>query len=306
MAQKPTDLTLPLARALLGMAFLVSFALPPVLGSDRATQDARSIASMDYCADQYVLALADRDQIQALSKDAASVFSFFQDMATGLPTTRGSAEELLTLRPELIVRQWYGNTQLDSLLETVGTQAFPLGYTPDADAAFKRLRALGSQIGREEEAKQFIAKRQAARDALLRAPKSSLKALYVTPSGYTAGSDTRVEAIIRAAGFETVSGQYNMRSWQPLPLETIVQSPPDLLIASFFDLKTPPSQWSLSRSSIISELFSRVPVLELPARYLSCMSLFEVDAALELRRQAETKQLLPPHSKAGLPGITTR
>ena len=43
------------------------------------------IVSLDYCSDQYVLKLADPDQILAVSPDAEASFSFMRDAAGGVP-----------------------------------------------------------------------------------------------------------------------------------------------------------------------------------------------------------------------------
>ena len=51
------------------------------------------IVSLDYCADQYVLKLADREQILAISPDATGDFSYMREAARGVPTVRAAAED---------------------------------------------------------------------------------------------------------------------------------------------------------------------------------------------------------------------
>ncbi|HBJ94399.1 MAG TPA: iron ABC transporter substrate-binding protein, partial [Hyphomonadaceae bacterium] len=66
------------------------------------------IISMDYCADQYVLALAEREDILALSPDADKTFSYLRDQADGIPQIRPVAESVLAAQPDLIVRSYGG------------------------------------------------------------------------------------------------------------------------------------------------------------------------------------------------------
>lgn len=81
-----------------------------------------SVISLDYCADQYVLALADEDQILGLSKEARMVHSFYAERARGHKLLSGSAEEMLILEPDLAVSTWGGDARLFSLLEDQGTK----------------------------------------------------------------------------------------------------------------------------------------------------------------------------------------
>ncbi len=246
-----------------------------------------TLASMDYCADQYILALADRGQIVGLSADAASVYSFFGELATGIPTLRGAAEEILAVKPDIVVRQWQGNAAVDALFERAGIHAVTIPFASSPDAALDSLIAFGDQIGRGEQARAFVAKRYAMREKLEAMPASGLKVLYVTPSGYTAGNGTSVDAIIKSAGLNTTAGDYDLRGWHPLPMESIARRKPDVIITSFFELPRPASRWSLAQSPLINQLLADLPVIDLPASHLSCNGLFDIDAASYIRTEAQ-------------------
>ena len=60
----------------------------PVAGED--VDHPQRIVSLDYCADQYVLKLADEEQILAISPDAVKDFSYMREAAAGVPTVPGS------------------------------------------------------------------------------------------------------------------------------------------------------------------------------------------------------------------------
>ena len=77
---------------------------PTASPSDRPMR----IVSLDFCSDQYVLKLADRAQILALSPDAGREFSFMREAAAGLPTVRPVAEDVLILQPDLVIRSYGG------------------------------------------------------------------------------------------------------------------------------------------------------------------------------------------------------
>ena len=246
-----------------------------------------TLASMDYCADQYILALADRDQIASLSADATSVYSFFAPRAAGIPSSRGTAEEILANKPDMVVRQWKGTAAVDALFERADIHAVTVPFANAPDAALDSLIVFGDQIGRGERARAFAAERRATRQMLETMPASGQKALYVTPSGYTAGSGTSVDAIIKSAGFGTMADDYDLRGWHPLPMESIAGAKPDVIITSFFELPRPASRWSLAQSPLINQLLADLPVIDLPASYLSCNGLFDIDAASYIRTEAQ-------------------
>ena len=56
--------------------------------AERGADAPRRIVSLDYCADQYVLKFADREDILALSPDAGKRFSYMRAAAEGIPTVR--------------------------------------------------------------------------------------------------------------------------------------------------------------------------------------------------------------------------
>ena len=66
------------------------------------------VVSLDYCADQFLLKLADPEQILALSPDAGAGFSYLREEAQGSPTVRPRAEDLIALSPDLAIRSYGG------------------------------------------------------------------------------------------------------------------------------------------------------------------------------------------------------
>ncbi len=251
-----------------------------------------TLASMDYCADQYILALADKNQILALSKEATSVYSLFRGRAVGIPQLRGSSEDMLALSPDVVVRQWKGSPAVDRLFQRAGIKIIAIPFAGSPQAALDGLIAFGDQIGKGKQARTYAANRRAMRQRLATLPASGLKALYVTPSGYTAGGGTSVDSIIKSAGLDTMASDYDLQGWHPLPMESIIRTAPDVIITSFFDLPRPASRWPLAQNPITRDLLAGLPVIDLPASHLSCNGLFDIDAAQFIREKARQMGLL--------------
>eukprot|EP01034_Spumella_vulgaris_P018901 gene18901-24162_t len=90
------------ATALLGGAALLWAAAPAPAAKAPAVP--QRIVSINLCADQLVLALADRGQIAGLTKNATDrEMSGEAAAARGIPLLSNSAEQILAIEPDLIV-----------------------------------------------------------------------------------------------------------------------------------------------------------------------------------------------------------
>src|SRR5580658_4688423 len=78
------------------------------------------VVSLDQCADQYVLALAPRDEIVALSKRALNDDSYLRILAARLPERRATLEAILGERASLAVTDWGGDLSLPAALARRG------------------------------------------------------------------------------------------------------------------------------------------------------------------------------------------
>lgn len=239
--------------------------------------------SLDYCADQFMLALADRDQIMAVSPAAVQEHSFYRDRAKGLPLFRATSEDVLHRNPDMVIRNWGGFDMLP-LLARANIPVFSAEYGAGSEVLYQNMRRIGLALDQSERAEQMIRDHQRRLSDLKKrvadTPVRKLRAAYLAPGGITAGENTFVNNIIKLAGLASMSEEQGLTGWQPLPLETLVQNPPDIIITSFFNQKNiHVSNWSLSRHERISHMINTIPTIIVPGRYLSCNGIFSVAAA---------------------------
>ena len=102
-----------------------------------------SVASLDFCADQYVLALADTEQIVGVSPHAETEFSYFAEKAAGIPKIRPTAEEILVLEPEMVVRLWGGGYGAKDTLERYGIPVVQVSLAVTLEETKANLLAVG-------------------------------------------------------------------------------------------------------------------------------------------------------------------
>lgn len=245
------------------------------------------VVSLDYCADQFMLSLADRSQIMALSRDATQSHSFYADQAQGIRQFGATAEEVLHINPDLVIRYWGGRKFLDILARADIPVVSPR-YGSGADMLYKNLRLVGKALDREAQAEKLIAAHFTRHENLRQKPALALRAVYITPSGTTAGTGTFVDDILHLAGLKTVAGELGLEGWQAFPLEALVHNPPDIIIGSFFDLDNPRiANWSIARHGRIKEMMDNIPTILVPGRYLSCNGIFTLEAAEYIRDHIE-------------------
>ena len=259
-----------------------------VLAAPAAGATAPRVVSLDYCADQYVLALADRAQILGLSTGPDEAYSALRARAEGLPRLKDAAEDVITREPGLIVRSYGGDARARRLYERLGYPVHDLGFAQDFDDIRDTVRRTAQALGQRERGEALVADMDAALARAADGPAGRPAALYVTPGGVTAGAGTLIHEMLTAAGFENVAARDGGAGWRELPLEALVLDPPELIVTGFFD--QPVNQvdnWTSTRHPVLRAQLAQTPTVHLEGAYLGCGAWFMADAALEARRQAD-------------------
>ncbi|MCR9242152.1 MAG: ABC transporter substrate-binding protein [Rhodobiaceae bacterium] len=252
-----------------------------------------SVASLDFCADQYVLALADPDQVIGVSPHAETEFSYLAEKAAGIPKIRPTAEEILVLEPEMVVRLWGGGYGAKDTLERYGIPVVQVSLAVTLEETRENLLAVGKALGHLDRAEAIAADLDARLSAIqaVRDEKRPV-ALYVTPSGTTTGRGTFIHEMMTTAGVDNMSAELGTSPWHPVNLEALALSPPDMIVAGFFDLRSGKlSNWSLSRHEFLRRQAETRPVARIPSREIACAAWFVVDAIEEIAAQRRSLSL---------------
>ena len=251
-------------------------AVMALICASTAQAEPRRIVSLDYCADQFVLALADREQVAALSVGARRDDSYFRDRAQGMRQTRDALEEVLALRPDLVVRNWGGPWDAEQVYLRFHVPVLQVGGTPDFVSARADLLDAARTLGHPDRG-AALARDLDTRLARLSAHRSNAPVMYLSGGGAVAGSGTMMDAVIAAAGGRNVRTE---ASWQLLPLERMVQTPPALIALGFFDSsRDRVNAWSPSRHPALRRALAGARTVRLPPASIACEAWYAVDAA---------------------------
>lgn len=248
--------------------------LPPATSSP-AVERPQRIVSLDYCADQFVLALADRDQIAALSPDAARDFSYLRKEAQGLAQVRAQAEDVIVLRPDLVVRSYGGGPGAEAFFRRAGIKATTLGFAEDYAAIRANVLHMAHAMGQPERGAALV-RAFDARLAAIAPRQGAPTGLYMTSAGVTTGEGSLIHSMMETAGlanFQTETG------WNPLPLERLAHERPDLVVTAFFGPNAVAREpWSAARHPVARAALEGREVVALDGAVTACGGWFVLDA----------------------------
>lgn len=238
------------------------------------------VVSLDYCADQYLLKLADDAQILAISPDAVKDFSYMRAKAKDKPTVRPLAEDVITLKPDLVIRSYGGGPNAVSFFERAGIPVLQVGFADTVDgeeigAIPNIINHVAAGLSQEEKGNALVAEYR-SRLANIRKRTDDKKALYMTPAGVTSGAGSLVHEMLIASGLGNFQDQ---PGWRSLPLERLAYKQPDIVAAAFFEtLTNHPDAWSPSRHPVALRQLQNKDVVALKGAWTACGGWFLMDA----------------------------
>ena len=246
------------------------------------------IVSLDFCSDQFVLKLIDRERILAVSPDAVESFSYMRETAQGVPTVRPTAEDVLILKPDLIVRSYGGGPNASAFFERAGIPVINVGWAGDIEGIKRLTLELADELGEYEKGASVVADMSARLDKIQTNP-SKREALYMTPSGVTTGEGSLVHEMLIAAGLENFQKQ---QGWRSLPLERLAYQQPDLIAAAFFESRTNHKDaWSAMGHPVARRQMKDRPTVMLQGAWTSCSGWFLMDAIEALANKRSGNEL---------------
>ena len=211
-------------------ATLIAFSLA---ASAAGAADLPKVVSVNVCTDQFVMLLADPDQVLSLttlSDDPQS--SSLADRAGAFAQNNGRAESIALEQPDIVLASQYTDPALVNMLREIDIEVvqFPV-ITALADIP-GQLRQFGQVLGREAVAEEMAAAFQARLDSYVGPDASAPLAAFFYPNGYSLGVGTLSHDILTKGGARNLSVELGMQGGGRLSLEQVVLRQPDMLISA--------------------------------------------------------------------------
>ena len=250
------------------------------------------VVSLNMCVDGMLVELISHDRIAALSHYARDPQrSTIAHIAQELPFTYETAEEVVALRPDLVLTSRHSAIATRNALKRVGIR-FELFDVPDSIAgSLEQVRQVAGLLGAERAGEAMIQRIQQALDsARLPAGEDPLTAVVYQPGGLSAGANTAVGELMELAGLQNVAARYGVQQYRPLPLEVLVSAPPDVLLVGETSPNPALRAERIVRHRALRALESQMTQEVFPARLLFCAGPTMIEAATALARAREHAQ----------------
>jgi iron complex transport system substrate-binding protein len=191
------------------------------------------VASLNPCLDTILVHLADRAQIAALShyaRDPQS--STIAQQARALPFTYESAEEIVALRPDLVLASVHSSLATRQALARLNIEIATFGVPNSVEESIAQITSVADRIGQSARGRELAERIQTAIAQSERgATRRPIQALIFQPTGLVAGAGTLVNEVMTRLGFENVAARYGITFWGNARLENLLADPPELLLS---------------------------------------------------------------------------
>jgi iron complex transport system substrate-binding protein len=192
------------------------------------------IASMNVCTDQLLLTLADPEQILGLSRYSRDRWqSWAADDARRYKILSGGAEDILVLRPDVVVASLFDKRSTRELLKEQGLRIAEFAVPRNLDEVKDQMRQMADITGHPDRATAEIARLDAAMARARQAiADKHYTVLPLSRRGWVSGSDSLVSSLLTETGLYNAAGDLGIAWGGYASLEAIVSLKPDFILVS--------------------------------------------------------------------------
>lgn len=256
-------------RRALALSLLLTLA-PAVARAAGTAQGPTRVVSMNLCADELVLRLADRGQVAAVTTLAGDPRgSTVAAEAAGLPVTRGLTEEIVALRPDLVIAGAFTTRTTVGMLTRVGVPVLELGVPADFDGVRAQIRQVAAALGRSERGEAMVAALDARLAAVTLATRP-LRALVMRPNAFTVAPGGLGDALVRAAGLVNFAAEIGRDRFGQVPLEAAALAEVDLIVVDESEPRAPSLADTLLQHPVFRAMGRAGRTVAIPNRFWTC------------------------------------
>lgn len=255
-------------------------------GGASAHSQPHRIVSVNLCADELLLRLADRADIASVTWMAGDrLGSNVADLAMAITQNHGLAEEIIPLQPDLVIAGRYTTRTAVGMLKRVAAPVVELDLPRSVDDVKAQILHVAELVGHRARGDTMV---RAMDDRLAEIGPSRFgrrpTALMLNPSGFTVGAGSLVDDVLTRAGLDNIANRRDLGQYSVVPLDVLVQSDVEVLIVSASDAAGTSFATQLLKHPVITQLASSRKVVRLQSRLWNCGGPQVIDAIAQLRR----------------------
>lgn len=191
------------------------------------------IVSLNVCADQILVDLVPRERIAAVTHLATdSLTSAKPERAEGIPQTRGAAEDVVALTPDLVLVGEYSTPATTDLLRRLGFRVEPVALPQSLAGIRTVIRHMAELVGEPARGEELIATMNRRIAAAAPHAPSAVKprALVYQINNFVAREGSLVDEAMRIAGLDNAAHGLRFAKGGQIGVEDILVAKPDVLI----------------------------------------------------------------------------
>lgn len=248
-----------------------------------AVERPQRIVSLNLCADQLLVSLADKDQIAGLTRNADDPeMSAVAARARDLPMLGNAAEEILDIHPDLVIGM---PTRRSAALGALQDQNYPspdLKTARNLDDIYASITATAQAIGHADRGVKMVADmRQQLAD--IGVSGQGRVAAYYQRRGFMTGTGTLVDDLMMRSDLINLAAKLGKPSLAQVSLEEMVDAKPDFII-----MESSTAAVSDQGSEMLHHpALANIPRIYLPQAWTVCGSPAYVEAARSLAEQIQ-------------------
>lgn len=264
-------------------------ALLLLVAANAARASQLRVASINVCTDQLLLTIADPEQIVGLSpysRDPAR--SWGAAAARQFPLLSGDAEDVLVLRPDLVLAGRFTKRATREFLRSKDIRVEEFDAARSLEDTKAQIVRAGALLGHPDRATALVGRIDAAvARARAAASRSRVRVLALARRGWVSGNNSLITSLLETVGLVNAAGELGIRSGGFATLETIVQLRPDLILVSEDDAPAEDQGRAFLLHPALQRLYPPGKRLVVPERLTVCGGPMLVDAIDRLTAEIE-------------------
>lgn len=150
--------------------------------------------------------------------------------AAAIPANHGLAEDILRLRPDLVLAGAFTTPVTVAMLRRLGLPVEIFPSANDMEGIRTNLHRMGKVLGRQPEAAAIVQRFDADLAALAATPGDGRSTAIYAAGGYSSGANSLAGAILSEAGLRNVAVDLGLPQGGFRSLERLVLADPDIVV----------------------------------------------------------------------------
>ena len=232
------------------------------------------VVSLNLCTDQLLMDMLPPENlvgITQLSLDPALSYQYKKALAYS--PHQGRIEEIIALKPDLVITGEFTTQAINVLLEKLGYHVIQMGLPSTVTGIKQQILALGQHVGRPHQAAEMVSdlSLSLARLKHSRVLNKPTAAIYYA-NGFTAGKHTIANEALTLAGFKNIAAEKSLSFIAPLPMEALIEAQPEVLIFGRYLKNTDSMAHQVLTHPALGQFTHRsnIKTLSVPDKYLTC------------------------------------